>query len=165
MSAWWWNYYLNSLKIVCWLTAYSLLKLARKFVMKAPYSVQNLKITARCWNHPTSARWWKFYVNSLKFICWLAAYSLLKLLSQLADEFPILARWNGYGVAMISRLLKILGLCVEYRLFYRALLHKRPIILRRLLIVATPYNLAALAEITLWACWNYCVSLLMQLLC
>ena len=27
----------------------------------------------------------------------------------------------------------------EYRLFYRALLHKRPIILRRLLIVATPY--------------------------
>jgi len=27
----------------------------------------------------------------------------------------------------------------EYRLFYRALLQKRPIILRRLLIVATPY--------------------------
>ena len=28
----------------------------------------------------------------------------------------------------------------EYRLFYRALLQKRPIILRRLLIVATPYQ-------------------------
>ena len=28
---------------------------------------------------------------------------------------------------------------VEYRLFYRALLQKRPIILRSLLIVATPY--------------------------
>jgi len=27
----------------------------------------------------------------------------------------------------------------EYRLFYRALLQKRPTILRRLLIVATPY--------------------------
>jgi len=27
----------------------------------------------------------------------------------------------------------------EYRLFYRALLQKRPIILRSLLIVATPY--------------------------
>ena len=28
----------------------------------------------------------------------------------------------------------------EYRLFYRALLQKRPIILRSLLVVATPYK-------------------------
>jgi len=28
----------------------------------------------------------------------------------------------------------------EYRLFYRALLQKRPVILRSLLIVATPYD-------------------------
>jgi len=31
----------------------------------------------------------------------------------------------------------------EYRLFYRALLQKRPVILRSLLIVATPYVSAA----------------------
>jgi len=40
---------------------------------------------------------------------------------------------------MISRLLKILGLFCRICLFYRALLQKRPIILRRLLIVATTY--------------------------
>jgi len=31
----------------------------------------------------------------------------------------------------------------EYRLFYRALLQKRPIILKSLLIVATPYHVVA----------------------
>ena len=36
-------------------------------------------------------------------------------------------------------LLKIIGLFLEYRLFYRALLQTRPIILRGLLIAATPY--------------------------
>jgi len=52
---------------------------------------------------------------------------------------------DDYGVATISRLLKnymsLLKLYVsfaEYGLFYRALLQKRPIILRSLLIVATP---------------------------
>ena len=44
-----------------------------------------------------------------------------------------------YGVATISRLLQIIRLFAEYRLFYRALLQKRPIIWRSLLIVATPY--------------------------
>jgi len=44
----------------------------------------------------------------------------------------------AYGVATISRLFKIIGLFVEYSLFYRALLQKRPIISRCLLIVATP---------------------------
>jgi len=51
--------------------------------------------------------------------------------------------WNlacMYGVATISRLLKIIGLFAEYHLFYRALLQKRPIILRSLLIIATPYE-------------------------
>jgi len=45
---------------------------------------------------------------------------------------------NGpsYGVATINRLLKLSF--VEYRLFYRALLQKRPVILRGLLMVATP---------------------------
>jgi len=47
---------------------------------------------------------------------------------------------NTYGVATISRLLKIRGLfCrLSSRLFYRALLQKRPIILRSLIIEATP---------------------------
>jgi len=41
-------------------------------------------------------------------------------------------------VAQIRRLLKIVRLFAEYSLFYRALLQKRPVILRSLLIVATP---------------------------
>jgi len=45
----------------------------------------------------------------------------------------------AYGVATIGRLLKMIGLFVEYHLFSRALLQERPIILRSLLIVATPY--------------------------
>ena len=45
-----------------------------------------------------------------------------------------------YGVATISRLLKITSLFCRIRLFYRAVLQKRPIILRSLLIVATPYK-------------------------
>jgi len=44
-----------------------------------------------------------------------------------------------YGVASISRLLKIIGLFAEYRLFNRVLLQKRPTILRGLLLVATTY--------------------------
>jgi len=43
----------------------------------------------------------------------------------------------------------------EYDLFYRALLQKRPIILRSLLIVATPYLLVHGYEINTWTC-NIC---------
>ena len=46
-----------------------------------------------------------------------------------------------YGEATISRPLKMMGLSCKYSLFYRALLQKRPIILRSLLIVATPYSI------------------------
>jgi len=45
-----------------------------------------------------------------------------------------------YGVATISRLLNIIGLFCRIWSLYRALLQKRPIILRSLLIVATPYS-------------------------
>jgi len=44
-----------------------------------------------------------------------------------------------YGVATISCSLKLYFSFVEYSLFHRALLQKRPIILRSMLIVATPY--------------------------
>ena len=50
------------------------------------------------------------------------------------------ATWGnvvGYGVATISRLHKMVSFA-EYSLFCKALLQKRPIILRSLLIVATP---------------------------
>jgi len=48
-------------------------------------------------------------------------------------------KWRGgHGVATISRLLKVYVSFAEYRLFYRALLQKRPTIWRSLLIVATP---------------------------
>jgi len=46
-----------------------------------------------------------------------------------------------YGVASISRLLKIISLFCRIFFFYRALLQKRPIILRSLPIVATSYHL------------------------
>ena len=44
-----------------------------------------------------------------------------------------------YRVATISRLFKSYVSFAEYRLFYRALLQKRPIIVRSLLIVAYIY--------------------------
>ena len=45
---------------------------------------------------------------------------------------------RGDGVATVSRIDKIIGLHAEYRLFYRALLQKRPKILSILLTKATP---------------------------
>jgi len=64
---------------------------------------------------------------------------------------------NRYGVATINRLLEIIGFA-EYRLFHRALLQKRPIILRILLIVATQlhslcYSLRLLQNICLGYVW------------
>ena len=44
-----------------------------------------------------------------------------------------------YGVATVSRSIKLWLCFAEYRLFYRALLQKRPIILSILLTKATPY--------------------------
>ena len=44
-----------------------------------------------------------------------------------------------YGVAMISRLLKIVGLFCKRALYRDYILQKSPIILKSLLIVATPY--------------------------
>jgi len=44
-----------------------------------------------------------------------------------------------YGVASMSRLLKLQVSFAEYSLFYRAPVQKRPAILRSLLLVATPY--------------------------
>jgi len=46
-----------------------------------------------------------------------------------------------YGVATISRLHKITGLLCRISSLLQALLQKRPIILRGLLIIATPYRL------------------------
>jgi len=51
-----------------------------------------------------------------------------------------------YGVATISRLLKIIGLFCRISPFNRSLLQKRPIILRSLLIVATPYDKTCLVQ-------------------
>jgi len=62
-----------------------------------------------------------------------------------------------YGVAMISRLLSIIGLFANYRLFYRALLQKRPMILRSLLIVATPYSQHACMLVNKYVCLCACV--------
>ena len=63
----------------------------------------------------------------------------------------------NYGVASIGRLLQIQVSFAEYSLFYRALLQKRPIILRSLLIVATPYLFSRESETinTLEREWRY----------
>ena len=55
---------------------------------------------------------------------------------------------------MLHRLLKIIGLFAEYSLFYRALSQKRPIILRSLLIVITPYWMQSFDHVTFvaWLC-------------
>ena len=45
-----------------------------------------------------------------------------------------------YGVATVIRIDKIQVSFAEYRLFYRSLLQKRPIILSILLTVASPYG-------------------------
>jgi len=49
--------------------------------------------------------------------------------------------WMGtaYGGATLSRLLQIIGLFCRISSLYRALLQKRPIILRYIIIEATPY--------------------------
>jgi len=48
---------------------------------------------------------------------------------------------ESYGVAMMIRLLKNVGLLCEYSLFHRAILQERPMFLGSLLIVATPYHM------------------------
>jgi len=48
---------------------------------------------------------------------------------------------ESYGVAMMIRLLKNIGLLCEYSLFHRAILQERPMFLGSLLIVATPYHM------------------------
>ena len=60
---------------------------------------------------------------------------------------------GGYGVATISRLLKMIGLSfAEYSFFYWARLQKKPIILRSLLIVASPqvYFYMFLSRVIRW---------------
>jgi len=48
-------------------------------------------------------------------------------------------KYDAMSLEHHRKRLQTVGRTAEYRLFYRALLQKRPIILRSLLIVATPY--------------------------
>jgi len=68
-------------------------------------------------------------------ICiYIYVYMCCSVLQRVVDSCLLLFRLPyHYGVATISRLLKI----TAHRLFYRALLQKRPTIVRSLLIVAT----------------------------
>ena len=83
--------------------------------------------------------WLQVYMSSYIYI-WVCIYTYMIFTN--TNEFITLDCPNHrqhYGVARISRLLKSLGLFCRISLFNRALLQKRPIILRSLLIVATPY--------------------------
>jgi len=64
--------------------------------------------------------------------CVAVCCSVLQCVTEIQSEEAM--GESDYGVATISRLLKILGLFCRDHLFYRALLQKRPIISRSLLI-------------------------------
>jgi len=93
---------------------------------------------------------WDCFLIILKVPCQSSSTSqtthlVWKLGSQLKNQ-PVTARFwkdqtkNGYyWVAAKRRVLQIIDLFAQYCLFYRALMQKRPIILRNLLIVAIPY--------------------------
>ena len=70
------------------------------------------------------------------------SHHLSLLHSESSRTFTIL----HYGVATVSKIDKIIDLFAEYRLFYRALLQKRPMILSILLTKSTPYLSLLLSE-------------------
>ena len=59
------------------------------------------------------------------------------------SEFPEI---HGMGWLRLVGSLKLQVSLAEYRLFYRALLQKRPMISRSLLIVATPYSFKRISK-------------------
>jgi len=71
--------------------------------------------------------------------------------------------WNIRPVCMgwlrLVGSLKLLVFSAEYRLFYRALLQKRPIVVRSLLIVATPYLVfgCLVYRYNMLYCTAYCI--------
>jgi len=85
------------------------------------------------------------YVSIFSYLtCYVSIFSYLKASLALSDIEVGKARRHYlqcclYGVATISRLLKILGLFAKEPCKRDDILQKRPIILRSLLIVATPY--------------------------
>jgi len=84
--------------------------------------------------------------RSLKIIGFFCKRALWKRLYSAQETHNIKEPTNCSHPIRISRLLKIIGLLSRiYSLFYRALLQKRPVMLRGLLIVATPYVFA-------WVC-------------
>jgi len=72
---------------------------------------------------------------------------------------PRIASSRGMGWLRLVGSLKSWFSFAEYSLFYRALLQKRPIILRRLLIVATPYLPTPSALPRSDNCSDYCGAL------
>jgi len=82
-----------------------------------------------------------------KIVSWISLVSALTLTCdyRLPCHYPCLLTCH-YGVATISRLLIFKGLFCRNSLFNRALLQKRPIIWRSLLIIATPYVLPLLTS-------------------
>ena len=95
-----------------------------------------------------------------KIVTWISLVSALTLTCDylLTCHYPCLLTCH-YGVATISRLLKFKGLFCRNSLFTRALLQKRPMILRSLLIVVTPYVRPLLtSDSVLPLVWLACVS-------
>jgi len=74
------------------------------------------------------------------FFLWKKTFSTQKCDTLSIERLTIaMSKNSSRGVATISRLLKISGLfCRISSLFYKALLQKRPVILRSLLLEATP---------------------------
>ena len=65
--------------------------------------------------------------------------------------YPVFSSRTGMGWLRLVGSLKSEVSFAEYRLSYRALLQKRPIILRSLRIVATPYCLLSVLAFVVWS--------------
>jgi len=186
MLARWWNYCVNLLKIVCWLAAYSLLKLLCKLADEITLSGKNSQKISRNWNCTMSACWWNYYLNSLKFVCWLAAYSLLKLACKFADEITLCGKFfqknsSLLKLSCVSSLMKILCAVAEIRMLARCVFvaeitkkkkkKKKKIIVYSLLkllcqlddAITCVSSLKLLYHLAV-RCWNYFVGSL-KLLC
>ena len=77
----------------------------------------------------------------------VANFSQQQAILQSPRSVPVAELWCNRSECCVMGWLRLVGSLklhvsfAEYRLFYKALLQKRPVILRSLLIVATPYVL------------------------
>jgi len=75
-----------------------------------------------------------------------------RIVSWFRFGFRFAFRWRCRVWCKSSDTFRVLS--AEYRLFYRVLLQKRPIISRSLLVIATPYRVSSSRELAVYSCKN-----------